>query len=277
MLNLPVEVLKLFLLFSFINFSQLLYEIHLDALNPGLPLTCKSLYSVFRSSPASYRAQYITKCVHERHKKDLDRFYTFALRFPCINTPTLDILLKSRPFDSIPIDEPTDLPRHLFRHLKSAADSSPIPFLQDLAERLPFLDLNANRGYALTRAVHAQFIPLVRWLLQYGADPGICDGSAVLVAIYRRNIQLVRMLVDIEQDQDIEHNSTPENTKGYLPKRPIPRRTAISKEMLKAAAKCESQDIIEYFVVEKKCMPDVETIAIMKGWKKCMCTFRFFY
>ncbi len=84
---------------------------------------------------------------------------------------------------------------HLFERLDacerplSNADE-PLPFLRliEATPLIPRLAVNANSGFALTMAVHASFIPLIRYLLQKGA---------VIVAVRRKYLKFVRIRVNV--------------------------------------------------------------------------------
>jgi hypothetical protein len=126
--------------------------------------------------------------------------------------------------------------------------------------RIPYPDPNAHQGYALTKAVHANFLPLIRFLLHHGASPRCKDGLAVTVAIRKKDLSLVKLL--------IEPDASPINTQeGGKPskakRRRLEDRIAVNSDMLKAAVKRDAKDIVNYFIHEKACVPDLQTLHLM--------------
>ncbi|KAF7985740.1 hypothetical protein HWV62_2354 [Athelia sp. TMB] len=160
-----------------------------------------------------------------------------------------------------PISQNSKLPRRLFRALVPKDDGSwtandePLPFLRHLysISGIPRPDSNAHDGYALTKAVHAKAIPLIRFLLAHGADPGTKNGLAVMVAIRRKDINLVKMLVE----------RADEVTKGK--RRRLRDRVVVTNEMLRMAVKCDARDIVQYFREEKGVIPDLKTLNTLPG------------
>ncbi|KAF9017463.1 hypothetical protein BDZ89DRAFT_378579 [Hymenopellis radicata] len=146
----------------------------------------------------------------------------------------------------------TELPKHLFRRLdgrpRSDADEL-LPFLRliDANPAIPPLNVNAHSGFALTMAVHASFIRLIHHLLEMGANPAAAkDAIAIIVAIRKKDLNLVRMLV--------EHKSCSKRWR-------IPDRMRCSEfpELLKVAIKVDARDIVDY-LREKGCVPDLGMI-----------------
>jgi len=129
----------------------------------------------------------------------------------------------------------------------------PLPYLKYLYETpgFPPPDANSHDGYALTRAVHARFIPLVHFLLAHGASPKCKRGLAIMVAIRRKDLSLVRRLIERPKES--------EKTK----RRKLEDRIPVTSEMLKMAVKCDARDIVKYLILEKGCIPDMQTLRIM--------------
>jgi len=127
----------------------------------------------------------------------------------------------------------------------------PLPYLKYLYETpsIPPPDANSHDGYALTKAVHARFIPLIRFLLVHGASPQCKKGLAVMVAIRRKDLTMVRMLV--------------EHPKSTQKRRKLEDRILVTSEMLRMAVKCDARDIVEYLTLEKRCIPDMQTLRMM--------------
>ncbi|KAJ7773062.1 hypothetical protein B0H16DRAFT_137705 [Mycena metata] len=153
-----------------------------------------------------------------------------------------------------------ELPRRLFRGLKPRTDreyidsDAPLPLLRYLyaSPRIPPPNPNSHEGYALTRAVHAEFVPLIAFLLEHGASPHHKNGLAVLVAIRLKKLPLVRMLIERAEV----------GGRGAK-KRRLEDRMEVTPEMLKAAVRAKARDIVEYFTQDKGCVPDIQTLHML--------------
>ena len=117
---------------------------------------------------------------------------------------------------------------------------------------------NAHDGYALTKAVLAGCVPLVRFLLDQGATPARKGNLPITIAIRRRDLGLVRMLVE----RTDSGKSSSEHA-GSGKRRKLEDRVAVTPEMLRIAVKCKAQDIVEYLTREKGCIPDMQTLLLM--------------
>jgi len=124
---------------------------------------------------------------------------------------------------------------------------------------IPHPNINAHDGYALTKAVHAKFLPLIQFLLNHGADPQYKDCLAIRVAIRQRDLALVKLL--IERD---ESSYEPGGGRtGRRKRRKLEDRVEINRAMLRAAVKCDARDIVDYLTREKGCVPDMQTLHMM--------------
>ncbi|KAI0052280.1 hypothetical protein FA95DRAFT_1601946 [Auriscalpium vulgare] len=259
---------------------ELLYEIQLFALSEALPLTSRRFYNVFKSAPTSIHATYILL----RHlvlppplassplsTAKRPNVLTHALRYPICTQPVLNLLLASPLLPPDPRPHPApELPRRLFRHLAPRAPGggewkarhAPLPFLQQLYAdpRVAPPDPDAHDGYALTRAVHAGSRPLVRFLLARGASPRRKNGIAVLVAIRRRELGMVKLLV--EPEAGVGGGDGGERV-GKGKRRRVMDRVEVTPEMLRTAVKCGARDIAEWLMREKGCVPDMKTLGLM--------------
>ncbi|KAJ6513418.1 hypothetical protein C8R45DRAFT_1088450 [Mycena sanguinolenta] len=272
---------------------ELLYEIELYSLSTALPITSRRLYSIFTAAPPSFRAQYILSHFEPDNAR-LSDVVSKILRFPLCSVTVLDAVLRTWPADAssstgeqtssppspsgdqpdpseadgipaTPVSPPTqaapELPRRLFRALGPRTDraytddDAPLPLLRYLytSPRIAPPNPNSHEGYALTRAVHAEFVPLIRLLLEHGASPAHKRGLAVLVAIRQKKLSLVRMLIE---------RAEPGGGRGAK-KRRLEDRLEVTKEMLKAAVKAKARDIAEYFMEEKGCVPDIQTLHML--------------
>lgn len=89
-------------------------------------------------------------------------------------------------------------------------------------------------------------MPLVRFLLERGASPCSKDALAVRLAVKRRDLDLVRLLIDA--------------SKGSCSSEEV----EVDSSMLKLAVKLGAWDIAEYFMNDKGCIPDLETISFLR-------------
>lgn len=119
--------------------------------------------------------------------------------------------------------------------------------------------VNSHDGYALTKAVQVGFIQLVQFLLDHGATPEWKNNLAVNIAIRHKDLRLVRMLVE-----RIDAGKSPDDKKAKGKRRKLEDRVAVTPEMLRAAVKCKAKDIVEYLTREKGCIPDMQTLLLMR-------------
>ena len=160
------------------------------------------------------------------------------------------------------VSDPPELPRRLFRQLStSGAEALPhLHFLYtssapQLSRRRP--DIDSHDGYPLARAVSAGAVPLVRFLLDHGASPRRRDALAVRIAIKRRDLSLVRLLVE-------PPDAPPDERRATNKRRKLADRVKATSEMLRLAVMCGAQDIAEYLMNEKGCVPDLRTLSLLR-------------
>ncbi|KAF8508089.1 hypothetical protein BU17DRAFT_77990 [Hysterangium stoloniferum] len=255
---------------------ELLINIHLFALSPSLPHTCKYIHSAIKLSPPSIHASYI----YQRHQPSIycsgapnepvyitGPFLSSALRYPICTIPVLETMMRlifQKSITPINVNRcgALDLPKRIFRNLNSASptmgpDSEPLPLLRFLWEKRTGIDFakpspNSNGGYPLVRAVHARFIPLVRYLLDRGADPQELNCLAIRVAIGKKDLALVQMLIEFE----------PDVPPGGKKRRKRLDRVAVKPFMLDVAVRVDAREIVQYFM-EKGCVPHMRTLRTM--------------
>ena len=237
-------------------------------------------------------ADYLLARYFERPSHRRSSVITYVLRFPLCTLPVLAILIQRpslpHPLQSHSTDStdtphanrdhnnhnhnghnrhsdytscPPELPRRLFRQLStSGAEALPhLHFLYtssapQLTRRRP--DIDSHDGYPLARAVSAGAVPLVRFLLDHGASPRRKDALAVRIAIKRRDLPLVRLL--------IEPPDAPPDERRKGKRRKLADRVKATPEMLKHAVMCGAQDIVEYLMNEKGCVPDLGTLSLLR-------------
>ena len=260
----------------------MLYELELYAVSPALPQTCKTLYDIFNAAPASYRAQYLIACTDESRTRN--HTVTKILRYPLCNQEVLEayVRMRTKEIESWKHQVP-ELPRRLFRSLSAQSTSNctrahgrecsatgtrqwterdhPLPFLRYLYS-CPHIHpplANSHDGYALTKAVQSGLVPLIQFLLDHGATPEWKNNLVVSIAIYRKDLRLVKMLVE-----RVDTGQSPEGKRIRGKRRRLEDRLAVTPEMLRVAVKCKAQDIVEYFTREKGCIPDMQTLLMMQ-------------
>lgn len=161
------------------------------------------------------------------------------------------------------LDGPPELPKRIFDRLSpSGAEalpllrflysytSTPVPSGADALVVRP--NVESHNGYPLVRAVFAGAVPVVRFLLEHGASPCRQGALAVKVAIRRRDLALVRLLVEPPE-------APPDGSKK------LADRVQVTSEMLKLAVVSRALDITEYLVNEKGCVPDLETLSYLNA------------
>jgi hypothetical protein len=249
---------------------ELLYEIQLYALSHSLPLTSSYLHQIFKSAPPSFHAEYIFLRVSRLKSGS---FYSYALRYRVCSLQVLHFIQNYAPTGE---SRRVDLPKHLFSGLIPRKDSNksswnesdhPLSFLRSLRDMGFIVNFNSDSGYGLVKAVQSGFIPLVRYLLDQGALPSHKGDLAVRVAIRQNNLQMVKLLIE-RSDKHLEVNASGANEKSSCgskaKRRKLEDRVRVSKDMLKMAVKCNAQDIVDYFIQEKGCVPDMQTLYLMR-------------
>jgi len=166
-----------------------------------------------------------------------------ALRYPLCGTPEVLDALLGLPLDRTHVDV-VRLPRWLFRRRLGPSGEEALPLLRYLYGR-PDLSVRPVAGFLLASAVRAGAMPLVRFLLERGASPCSKNALAVRFAVKRRDLHLVRLLMD-----------SPKGSSGEA--------VEVGSNILKFAVKLDARDIAEYLMNEKGCIPDLDTIALLR-------------
>ncbi|TEB34500.1 hypothetical protein FA13DRAFT_1483810 [Coprinellus micaceus] len=262
---------------------ELLHDIQLLALSESLPFASRLLHNVYHSTSSVYRAKYIFFRLFDITSET--EMYTRALRYPTCGREVFDLLRalilgrrgsqggygigdrkdgkpkkRKRPGQF-------DIPRRLFKNLLErqtnpwTGDDQPLPFLRHIFDTFKDdetiqPDVNANNGYALTKAVHIQSIPLIQFLLENGADPEVKGSLAIMVAIRQKNLTLVKMLIE-------RQGLAGSPAKSFGKKRKLEDRVKPDAKMLKVAVQCKAQAITEYLYQEKGVVPDMQTLQAM--------------
>ena len=234
---------------------------------------------MFKHSPPSFRARYILGRLDQVTTANRNRnAFTTALLYPICTQETVEALFRLPEFLTYAKSETgdpstrlpaPDLPARLFRDLRRRVRRGiPVPW-SDEDKPLPFLrylfDLYETRGliagppkcnpphesYALTKAVAAGFVPLVKFLLGNGGDPGARGAIAIMVAIQKKDLRMVRLLVEGDLGGS-----------GSAKRRRVPDRVTCTRAMLARAVKVEARDIAQY-LLERGATPDIQTLQLL--------------
>lgn len=170
----------------------------------------------------------------------------------------------------------------------------PLPFLKFLYShpKIPKPNTNAHDGYALTKAVLADFVPLIAFLLEHGADPRLKRAIAVNVAIQMHDLGLVKMLVErghtpsTYTPSSVPRSSSPgrragcdegvnaglmdgspekgddEKVASGAKKRKMEDRVKVTPALLHTAVKHRATHIANWMMHEKGCMPEMSTLSL---------------
>ncbi|KAK8858820.1 hypothetical protein IAR55_003050 [Kwoniella newhampshirensis] len=161
-----------------------------------------------------------------------------------------------------------ELPRRLFRP-SSSSPSAIYPLIRYLFDNYS-PSPNSHKGYPLCRAAITSNYDLASYLLGKGADPSLKGCLAVDVAISNKDIKMVRLLVErdptdtlvaspINSDSRVESGESKMGAKRAK-KVKLDDRIRIGTNMVEAAMKKGSKEIVNYFVYEKKVMPPLQSI-----------------
>lgn len=234
-------------------------------------MTSRTIYaSLHRSSPF-YTAQYLLRLYRSHGPNEA---LVRALRHPVCDIHVVKALLeawdrsRSRRTDShndqnrprqIPIVPPLtcrELPRRIFRSLP--LPSTPIPplviYIFDTFGQSsdPTYDPspNSHKGYPLCRAVLQSNYELASYLLQKGADPSLKDYMAVEIAVSMKDLKMVKLLVEREQNGS---GITRTENKSESPAKKIKLgdRITVPAKIVESAMKKGAKDIVNYFVYDK--------------------------
>ena len=137
-------------------------------------------------------------------------------------------------------------------------EDKPLPFLRYLFDLYHSRHMivgpprcDVHEGYALTKAVAAGFAPLVKFLLGHRANPEAKAAIAIMVAIQRKDLQMVRLLIEGAS-----------GSSGSAKRRRVPDRVACTSAMVNRAAKVGARDIVQY-LLGKQIMFDMQTLQLL--------------
>lgn len=175
-------------------------------MSPALPLTSVQIFRQLASPPPSLAARFLLAYHRSAPTSDL---LARVLRHGVCSLATFQAVerlwheRRARSSGAPVKLEMNELPKRFFRHVLEPG-SEPARVRDNL---LPFLDYlfanyrpcpSSHKGYPLCGSIteHPASLPLTRYLLNKGADPSLKDGYAVILAIDKRDLDLVRMLVE---------------------------------------------------------------------------------
>ncbi|GAA5907049.1 hypothetical protein JCM8208_004499 [Rhodotorula glutinis] len=269
---------------------ELLMHVHLLSLSHTLPIVSRHLRATFASTTPHHRARFLF--LRHDHKT-----LSHAIKYPICTLDVVHALERLAKLRGKRLKCST-LPRRLVKGLgKTGAakgsgkgggkpdgdvDLELITYLLDTYHASP----NSHDGYPLARAVFARHLPLIRLLLQSGANPALKDGWAVTTAIANGDADLVKLLMEREVERDDEDDSADEgplhevvlergggkaskkrrrDSGGGGGKR---RRVAMgdrcraTKEMLETAVKAKQWGIVDYLTA-KGAPPSLSVLAML--------------
>jgi hypothetical protein len=157
-------------------------------------------------------------------------------------------------------------------HPESSTPQTPIPPL------LPYLfstydpSPNSHKGYPLSRAVLMSHYPLIAFLLSHGADPSARGNMAVQIAIAKKDLGMVKMLVERDADWavggqaggaaaravthggrgvDADVRDAGIKPKGSPKRQKLGDRVKITDDLVQRAMEKGTREMVEYFVHDK--------------------------
>ncbi|KAI0034199.1 hypothetical protein K488DRAFT_77360 [Vararia minispora EC-137] len=245
---------------------ELLYEIYLFSLSESFPQTNRRIHAVFCAAPSGIHAEYILgrHLAAQALTRSKTPIVTRALRFPLCSESVLDALLRHPSFPSLGEPGRPTLPRRLFRTLEKNRRSqdwrsrhAPLPFLEYLYTHpsIPAPDIDSHDGYPLAHAVRVGHRPLIDFLLAHGADPGRNGGLAVKLAIQRRDLQLLRVLVEPDASAGVGNRGK---------RRRVPDRVVLGSAHLRVAVQAQAAEVCNWLMREKGCVPDMKTFGFLR-------------
>ena len=107
------------------------------------------------------------------------------------------------------------------------------------------------------QAVRGEFIPLVQFLLDHGACPEQSSYSAIRVAIGKKNLKLVRILIELEEK--LETNAKEKWRCGQ----------DIANVLSWVAVECDAREIVKYLMDEQGCVPLIKMGCMLNSFHLC--------
>jgi hypothetical protein len=246
-----------------------LVQIHFDSLSPSLPIASRTLHAQLSNPPPTLAARYLlalhgparssrSKAVtYPIPPKDLllrclrhgictlpvvhalERLFPILYPLPPLPPPALSSPSSSPPLEPTPRPPPRlylfELPKRIFRH-PNLPPPTLIPLLDHLfREYSP--DVSSHKGYALCTSVlqHPRSLELTRYLLSKGADPAANDEYAVRLAVIKKDLGLVKLLIEPEEDDETKVG-TVKNSNGK--RRRVQDRMQVTEKLCELDDEC---------------------------------------
>jgi hypothetical protein len=249
---------------------QLIQYIHILADNPSLPLVSNYVRHALPSGSKTYVAQYM---LYQYRSFGPRHILTLALKRPIVDLGVCEEMVRlwdnkrgyvrprrtpasspgsppstpSRQRTTAPALEVTQLPRRLFRPRPAPGVPAIDPVILWLFAHWEF-DLNSNQGhYPLARSVINQNYELVEFLLRRGANPNRKEAFALTAAIEKKDLRMVKLLIEPFGDSSSTAESSPASGK----RRKYQDRVVILQTHVQHALNHGTPEIVDYFVHEK--------------------------
>lgn len=281
---------------------QLLFLVHSLATTPHLPVVSRSIHRHLASSPGPiYSARWLLSYhsaspSHDLLPRVLRHGIATLESVQALERIWVERLRQGLEKDPLKCNE---LPKRLFRPRALAPiPSAPgRPFASLDPSILPFLDYlfqqyspdpSSHRGFPLCGSInaHPRSLPLTRFLLDRGAAPTSNKAFAIELAVRRKDLSLVRLLV--ERGDAAEGDCVGDRSKrkiGTAKRRKKDDRVRVTSQMRQShlladfiplkltdpsarlllvqyAVRVQARDIITYFM-DKGAVPDVKTLIAL--------------
>lgn len=173
-----------------------------------------------------------------------------------------------------------ELPRRLFRTTKPTSSSFSTPSSSHRSKSSTMLtptllhlfthyhpSPNSHKGYPLCRAVLANDRVLIDFLLSQGADPSLKDGLALQIAINKKDLELVRLLLEgtttaaagatakrkrgLDMDESAGAGGAGAGGQERKKKKKNAEKVQVTPDLMRKVMASGSREIVDYFVHEK--------------------------
>jgi hypothetical protein len=256
--------------------------------NPSLPATSRYLHHALTNASTTYIARYM---IFQYRRDGARQVLTSAVRRPIVSLPVAKEMVRlwdlerghsrhatNSPFSAAsgsstpttpctpqrqrttaPALEVTQLPRRLFRRKPAEGQPAIDPFITWLFTHWDF-DLKRKGHRPLVYSVINQNYELVEFLLRRGADPRNSDEFAVRAAVQKKDLRMVRLLVEPFEDESNEQPDdslplpSPRSRKRPRAEEATPKRkdrVPINQTHVQLALEHGTPEIVDYFVHEK--------------------------
>ncbi|EGG10889.1 uncharacterized protein MELLADRAFT_76728 [Melampsora larici-populina 98AG31] len=278
--------------------TEILLDIHLLSSSENLPIICQRFKEIFHQFTTNrYRANYLwrkyilTDYLFQgefQWKSQRKHKWDSILTNRCC---TLEVLMILRKFHQDEFKEtskdlissslrPTrspkifisQLPTRLFKPMTSKDQIELTHSFQYISILLKDFNVSPKRlgGYPLSRSILSGELNFIRLFLTYGANPSDKDNLSIMIAIKTGDLNLVRMLIEVdfvhpnelEESKKIGLNYQLDGLKSHKKIR-LEDRVKVVDEMLDKALKRKDYKMGEYFM-GKGARPTLETLKLVE-------------